>query len=104
MISTVVLYSIKMSKMQMKKLFHFATSQTHFSYLNQYYNQVNGVAMDYTLGSTHIDKLESKWLSQLYLDYSPLYFRSYVDDIFVFSNQKNTWIVSYLAWTPNILT
>ena len=30
--------SIKMSRAQLTKLFHFATAKTHFSYNNQYYD------------------------------------------------------------------
>ena len=101
--------SIKMSKMQMKKLFHFATSQTHFSYLNQYYDQVDGVAMGSPLGPTlanlFMGKFESEWLSQLDPDCSPLYYRRYVDDIFCVLKSKehlDSFLLSLNSKHPNI--
>ena len=42
--------SIRMSKKQLKKLFLFATSQTHFMYNDEYYDQVDGVAVGSPLG------------------------------------------------------
>ena len=42
--------NIKMTKVQMKKLFMFATAQTHFLYNGEYYDQIDGVAMGSPLG------------------------------------------------------
>ena len=42
--------SIKMSRAQLKKLFYFATSESHFLYNGQYYDQFDGVAMGSPLG------------------------------------------------------
>ena len=40
-------HNIKMTKVQMKKLFMFATAQTHFLYNGEYYDQIDGVDYDY---------------------------------------------------------
>ena len=36
---------LKITKPELKKLFEFATKQTHFSFHNQLYDQIDGVAM-----------------------------------------------------------
>ena len=41
---------IKFSKEELQKLFHFATSQSHFLFDGQYYDQIDGVAMGSPLG------------------------------------------------------
>ena len=102
--------SIKMSRAQLTKLFHFATSQTHFSYNNQYYDQVDGVAMGSPLGpvlaNLFMGKFESEWLQeQLGSDGSPLYYRRYVDDIFCVlksRDQLQTCLESLNRKHPNI--
>ena len=86
--------TIKMSKAQMKKLFHFATSQTHFTYQNQHYDQVDGVAMGSPLGpvlaNLFMGKLEKDWLSGNHgNDHCPIFYRRYVDDIFCVLKSKN---------------
>ena len=85
--------SIKMSKAQMKKLFHFATAQTHFTYNNQYYDQVDGVAMGSPLGpvlaNLFMGNFEEKWLKKHHgADYSPIFYKRYVDDIFCVMSSK----------------
>lgn len=78
-------HNIKMTKLQMKKLFMFATAQTHFLYNGEYYDQIDGVAMGSPLGPVlanifmgHHEKL---WLEQ-YTGQGLLFYRRYVDDIF----------------------
>ena len=85
--------SVKMSKKQMKKLFLFATAQTHFLYNDQYYDQVDGVAMGSPLGpvltNLFMGVMENVWLSD-YNGPPVLFYKRYVDDIFcVFENAEH---------------
>ena len=38
--------NLNLTKKELKKLFLFATSQTHFIFNSKFYNQIDGVAMD----------------------------------------------------------
>ena len=38
--------NLNITKKELKKLFHFVTSQTHFILSSKFYNQIDGVAMD----------------------------------------------------------
>ena len=85
-------YNIKMSKVQMKKLFMFATAQTHFLYNGEYYDQVDGVAMGSPLGpvlaNIFMGHHEKVWLQE-YPGEGLLFYRRYVDDIFcLFERQE----------------
>ena len=77
--------NIKISKANLKTLFHFATSQSHFLFDNNIYDQVDGVAMGSSLGPVLANLFmsihEKKWIE----DYkaSPIsFYKRYVDDIF----------------------
>ena len=54
---------------------------------NKYYKQVDGVAMGYPLGSalanTFMCSFESKWLSDCPNYFKPVFYRRYINDIFV---------------------
>ena len=85
-------YNIKMSRIQMKKLFMFATAQTHFLYNGEYYDQIDGVAMGSPLGpvlaNIFMGHHEKVWLEQ-YQGPGLLYYCRYVDDIFcLFQRQE----------------
>ena len=66
------------------KLFFFAISQTHFIFNSNFYNQIDGVAMDSHLApflaNIFMGFYESKWLNKYNLDRPKFYLR-YVNDI-----------------------
>ena len=76
------------SKRDLKKLFVFATSESHFSFKNRIYDQIDGVAMGSPLGPVlanlfmgfHEGKFEGS---------KPIFYRRFVDDIFcLFENES----------------
>ena len=96
-------HNIKMTKVQMKKLFMFATAQTHFLYNGEYYDQIDGVAMGSPLGPVlanifmgHHEKL---WLEQ-YAGQGLLFYRRYVDDIFCLFEHKEQ-VQEFLEYINN---
>ena len=84
--------SIKMSKSQLRKLFLFATSQTHFLFKGEYYDQVDGVAMGSPLGpvlaNLFMSVHERKWLN-MYTGPPVKFYKRYVDDIFCMFERKD---------------
>ena len=76
--------NINITRKELKKLFLFPTSQTHFIFNSKFYNQIDGVAMGSllapVLANIFIGLRESKWLNEYNLNKSKLYLR-YVDDI-----------------------
>ena len=100
--------SVKMSRVQLRKLFLFATSQTHFVYKGQYYDQVDGVAMGSPLGPVLANLFmgvhEADWLRS-YPGQCPLFYRRYVDDIlcvFDSANQATSFLEYLNNRHPNI--
>ena len=74
------------------KLFEFATKQTHFSFNDVMYDQIDGVAMGSPLGpvlaNLFMGSHESKWLRDEKAS-EVLFYRRYVDDIFcVFESES----------------
>ena len=77
--------NIKISKEELNTLFVFATSQSHFLFDGNYYDQVDGVAMGSPLGPVLANLFMSVWEKDWINDYksSPiLFYKRYVDDIF----------------------
>ena len=76
--------NLNITKKELKKLFLFATSQTHFIFNSKFYNQIDGVAMGSplapVLANIFMGFYESKWLNEYNLNKPKFYF-SYVDDI-----------------------
>ena len=76
--------NLNITKKELKKLFLFATSQTHFIFNSKFYNQIDGVAMGSplapVLANIFMGFHESKWLNEYNLNKLKFYLR-YVDDI-----------------------
>ena len=69
--------NLNINKKELKNLFLFATSQTHFIFNSKFYNQIDGVAMGCPLAP-----VLAKWLNEYNLNRRKFYLR-YVDDILV---------------------
>ena len=76
--------NLSITKKELKKLFRFATSQTHFIFNSKFYNQIDGVVMGSPLVSVlaniFMGFYESKWLNEYNLN-KPKFYLKYVDDI-----------------------
>ena len=84
-------FSIK--KPDLKKLFSFATSETHFLFNGKFYDQVDGVAMGSPLApilaNLFLGFHEETWLNN-FNKADILLYRRYVDDTFcVFKNERD---------------
>ena len=79
-----------LSKTEFKELLSVATKDSHFIFDDTLYEQINGVAMGSPLGPTLANTFlvyhEKNWLENCPVEYRPLYYRRYVDDIFVLFN------------------
>ena len=67
-----------------------ATKDSHFIFDGTIYKKIDGVAMGSLLGATLANAFlvyhKKNWLKHCPLEYRPLYYRRYVDDIFVLFN------------------
>ena len=86
--------NLNITRKELKKLFLFATSQTHFIFNRKFYNQINGVAMGFplapVLANIFIEFHESKWLNEYNLN-KPKFYLRYVDDILAaFDNEQDS--------------
>ena len=76
--------NLKITKKELKKLFLFATSQTHFIFNGKFYNQIDRVAMGSllapVLANIFMGFYESKWLNEHNLN-KPKFYLTYVGDI-----------------------
>ena len=100
--------SLKMSRKQLVQLFNFATSKSHFSFKDELFDQIDGVAMGSPLGpvlaNVFMGYHERNWISN-YNKEKPIYYCRYVDDIFcLFENRPG--VLSFLEYInsqhPNI--
>ena len=77
--------NIKISKKELKDLFYFATTMSHFLFDGNFYDQIDGVAMGSPLGPVLANLFmavnEKHWLESC--PNPPSFYRRYdVDDIF----------------------
>ena len=79
-----------LSKTEFKELLSLATKYSHFTFDRTLYKQINSVAMGSPLGPILANAFlvyhEKNWLEHCPAEYRPLYYRRYVDDIFVLFN------------------
>jgi len=83
--------NLKVSKVELKKLFEYATSKSHFLFNGTFYDQIDGVSMGSplapTLANLFLGHHEGKWLKD-YTNIGPQFYKRYVDDIIaVFNNE-----------------
>ena len=81
------------NKSEFKNLLLLATQESYFIF-NVIYKQKDGIVMGSPLGPTmanvFLSFYEIKWLEQCPKEFKPVFYRRYVDDIFVSLNQLNT--------------
>ena len=79
-----------LSKTEFKELLSLATKESHFIFDGTLYKQIDGGAMGSSPGPTLADASlfyhEKNWYEHCPLEYRPLYYRGYVDDIFLLFN------------------
>ena len=99
---------MNITKPQLKKLFVFATSQTHFLFSNEVYDQADGVAMGSPLGPALANLFmgyhKNKWRNSEESS-TVLFYKRYVDDIFcLFKCETDAErFLNFLNWQhPNI--
>ena len=75
------------NKFEFKNLLSLATQESYFIFNDVLYKQKDGVAMGSPLGLTmanvFLSFYEIKWLEQCPKEFKPVFYRRYVDDIFV---------------------
>ena len=84
--------NLKITHKELKKLFLFATAETHFLFEDKVYDQIDGVAMGSplapVLANLFMGHHESNWIRD-YNNFPPLIYKRYVDDIFcLFNNEQ----------------
>ena len=86
--------NLNITRKELKELFLFATSQTHFIFNSKFYNQIDGVAMDSpltpVLANIFMGFHESNWFNEYDLN-KPKFYLTYVDDnLAVFDNEQDS--------------
>ena len=86
--------NLNISRKELKKLFLFATSQTHFIFNSKFSNQIDGGAVGSPLAPVLANIFmrfhESKWLDEYNLN-KPNFYLRYVDDILAaFENEQDS--------------
>ena len=86
--------NLNITKKELKKLFLFTTSQTHFIFNSKFYNQIDGIAMGSplapVLANIFMGFYESKWLNEYNFN-KPKFHLRYVDDILAaFDNEYDS--------------
>ena len=94
---------LNISKKELKKLFLFATSQSHFLFTGKFYNQIDGVDVDCSLAPVFTNIFmgfyESKWLNE-YILKKPTFYWKYVDEILA-AFEKKQHLLNFLDFLNN---
>ena len=84
-----------LNKSEFKNLLSLATQESYFIYNDVLYKQKYGLAMGSPLGPTmasvFLSFYEVKWLEQCPKEFKQVYYRRYVDYIFVLFESLNTF-------------
>ena len=84
--------TLKLSKVELSKLFSISTAETHFRFDGKVFDQIDGVAMGSplapVLANLFLGHYENLWLKN-YQGPSVLFYRRYVDDTFCVFNSEN---------------
>ena len=86
--------NLNITRKELKEVFLFATSQTHFTFNSKFYNQIDGAAMGSpvapVLANIFIGFHECKWLNEFNLN-KPKFYLRYVDGILAaFDNEQDS--------------
>jgi hypothetical protein len=83
-----------MNREDFKQLLSIATTESFILFDNEFYQQIDGVAMGSPLGPTLANIFlcfhEKKWLSDCPCEFKPVYYQRYVDDIFLLFNNSGS--------------
>ena len=75
------------NKKDFRVLLEISTKESFFIFDDEYYRQIDGVAMGSPLGPTLANIFlcyhEENWLKECCSSFQPIFYRRYVDDIFV---------------------
>ena len=78
---------------QIREMLDIATKTSTILFNNKFYSQTDGVAMGSPLGPTLANAFlcsqESNWLDECPVDFKPIFYKRYVDDIFVLFNSRD---------------
>ena len=84
----------------LKKIFLFAASGTHFIFNSKFYNQIDGVAIGSpVLANIFMDFHESKWFNEYNLNKLKFYLRYVVDIQAAFDNEQDS--LNFLNFLSN---
>ena len=84
----------------LKKIFLFAASRTHFIFNSKFYNQIDGVAIGSpVLANIFMDFHESKWFNEYNLNKLKFYLRYVVDIQAAFDNEQDS--LNFLNFLSN---
>ena len=87
------MYRGKLSKSELYYLLKLATSESSFIFDNILYKQIDGLAIDSllepSLANAFLCHYEKLWLDSCPLEFKPVVYRRYVDDIFVLFKSKD---------------
>ena len=91
--------NLSITKKELKNLFLFATSQTHFIFNSKFHNQIDGVAMGSplapVLANIFMGFYKSKWLNEYNFN-KPKFYLRYVDVILAAFDDKQDSNLKFL--------